>query len=81
MSEEWYLEWIEKRRTVALPDEMPDRVMQVVLQEPTSKKRSLALRMCGCIERSRIARCVAYGAAMLIGSTPFMAYFGYLMLV
>ena len=79
MSDDWYLAWIEQRRAVAPPDEMPDRVMQLVMEVQTSQKQ--VLRIAGWIERSRVARCVACAAALLIGSTPFVAYFAYLMSV
>jgi hypothetical protein len=79
MSDDWYSAWIEQRRTAAPPDEMPDRVMQLVMEVQPSKKP--VLRIASWIERSRVARCVACGAALLIGSTPFVAYFAYLMSV
>jgi hypothetical protein len=81
MSDDWYLAWIEQRRAAAPPDEMPDRVMQLVMEVQTKKKQVLVLRIASRIERSRVARCVACGAALLIGSTPFVAYFAYLMSV
>jgi hypothetical protein len=81
MSDDWYLAWIEQRRAAAPGNEMSDRVMQLVMEVQTREKQILALRIASWIERSRVARCVACGAAMLIGSTPFMAYFAYLMLV
>jgi hypothetical protein len=81
MSDDWYLAWIEQRRAAAPCDEMPDRVMQLLMEVQTSQKQVLALRLASWIERSRVARYVACGAAILIGSTPFVAYFAYLMSV
>ena len=78
MSDDWYRAWIEQRRAVAPPDEMSARVMQLVMEVPPRETEVLVLRW---IERSRVARCVACGAAMLIGSIPFVTYFAYLMLV
>ena len=80
MSDDWYQAWIEQRRAAAPPDQMPDRVMQLVMEVQTREKQVLALRIASWIERSRAARYVACGAAMLIGSTPFVTYFAYLIL-
>jgi hypothetical protein len=80
MSDDWYLAWIEQRRAAAPPEEMPDRVMQLVMI-PTREQEVVALRIASWIERSRVARCAACAAAMLIGSTPFVAYFAFLMSV
>jgi hypothetical protein len=59
---------------------MPDRVMQLVMKVQTRQKQVFALRLASWIERSRVSRYAACGAAMLIGSTPFVAYFAYLVL-
>jgi hypothetical protein len=77
MSDDWYQAWIEQRRAAAPPDEMPDRVMQSVMELQTEEKPVFAVRIAGWIERSRVACCAACAAAMLIGSTPFVAYFAY----
>ena len=79
MSDDWYQAWIEQRRAAAPRDELPDRVMQLVMELQTSQKP--VLRIASWIERSRVARCVVCGAALLIGSTPFVAYFAYLLSV
>ncbi|HJS06867.1 MAG TPA: hypothetical protein VJ809_04380 [Pirellulales bacterium] len=81
MSDDWYLTWIEQRRAAAPRDEMPERVMQLVMEVQTTEKQILALRFASWIERSRVGRYVACGAALLIGSTPFVTYFAYLMSV
>ena len=81
MSDDWYLAWIEQRRAAAPPDEMPEQVMRLVREVQTSQQPVLALRFASWIERSRVARYVACVAALLIGSTPFVAYFAYLMSV
>ena len=81
MSDDWYLAWIEQRRAAAPPDEMPEQVMRLVREVQTSQQPVLAVRFASWIERSRMARYVACGAALLIGSTPFVAYFAYLMSV
>jgi hypothetical protein len=81
MSDDWYLAWIEQRRAAAPPDELPDRVMLLVTEIPTREEEVVALRIASWIDRSRVARCAACAAAMLIGSTPFVAYFAFLMSV
>jgi len=81
MSNDWYLAWIEQRRAAAPRDELPDRVMQLVREEQTREEQVVALRIASWIDRSRVARCAACAAAMLIGSTPFVAYFAFLILV
>ena len=81
MSDDWYQAWIEHRRAAAPPGGLPDRVMQLVMEMPRAEKQVVSLRIAGWIERSRVARCVACAAAMLIGSTPFVAYFAFLILV
>lgn len=81
MSDDWYQAWIEQRRAAASPDEMPDRVMRVVMEAPTKNKHVIGLRLARRIEQSRVASCAACGAALLIGSTPFVAYFAFLKLV
>jgi hypothetical protein len=81
MSDDWYQTWIEQRRAAAPPGELPDRVMRLVMAVRPSEKRPPAWRIASWIERSPVARWAACGAAMLIGSTPFVAYFAYLMLV
>ena len=81
MSHDLYRAWIEQRRAAAPPDEMPDRVMQLVTEVQTQRKQVVAVRLASWIERSCVASYVACGAALLIGSTPFVAYFAYLMLV
>jgi len=81
MSDDVYQAWIEQRRAAAPRDEMPDRVMQLVMEVETRQKQVFALRLASWIERSRWARYVVCGAAMLIGSVPFVTYFTYLMLV
>jgi hypothetical protein len=80
MSDDWYQAWIEQRRAATPPEEMSQRVMQLVLAGQTRKKPRLALRITNSIERSIAARYVACGAALLIGSTPFVTYFAYLVL-
>ena len=81
MSDDWYLAWIEQRRAAAPPEELPDRVMQLVMDMPTSEKQVVVLRIASWMDRSRVARFAACAAAMLIGSTPFVAYFAFLILV
>ena len=81
MSDDWYQAWIEQRRAAAPRDEMPDRVMQLLAEVETREKQVLTLRIVGWIERSRVARYVACTAALVIGSTPFVAYFAYLISV
>jgi hypothetical protein len=81
MSDYWYLAWIEQRRAAAPRDEMTERVMHLVMEVQKREKQVLVLRFAGWIERSRVARYVACGAALLIGSAPFVAYFAYLMSV
>lgn len=78
MSDDWYQTWIEQRRAVVPRDELPDRVMQRVMDVQTREKHALVFRISSWVERSLVARCVACGAAMLIGSVPFAAYFAYL---
>ena len=81
MSHDWYQAWIEQRRAAAPPDDLPDRVMQSVMDLPTTEKELVTLRIATWIERSPFARCVACAAAMLIGSAPFVTYFAFLILV
>ena len=81
MSDDWYQAWIDQRRAAAPPDELPDRVMQLVMEEQTREDQIVALRIARWIDRSRAARFAACAAAMLIGSTPFVAYFAFLILV
>ena len=81
MSDDWYLAWIEQRRAAAPRDELPDRVMQLVREEQTREEQVVALRIASWMDRSRVARFAACAAAMLIGSTPFVAYFAFLILV
>ena len=81
MSDDLYQAWIEQRRAASPTDEMPNRVMQLVMEMQAQRKQAFALRLASWIEQSRAARYVVCGAAMLIGSTPFVAYFAYLMLV
>jgi hypothetical protein len=81
MSDDWYPGWIEQRRAAAPRDGMPERVMQLVMETSTRERRGLAVRLASRIERSRVARYVAYAAALVIGSTPFVAYFAYLISV
>ena len=78
MSDDWYLAWIEQRRAAAPRDEMPERVMHLVMEVQTRERPVLTLRFASWIERSRVARYVACGAALVIGSTPFVTYFAYL---
>ena len=81
MSDDWYQAWLEQQRAAAPPGGLPDRVMQLVMEMPRAEKQVLPLRIANWIERSRVARCAACAAAMLIGSTPFVAYFAFLILV
>jgi hypothetical protein len=81
MSDDWYRAWIERRRTAAPPTDMADRVMRAVMEVEAAQKQILALRFVSWIERSRAARYVACGTAMLIGSAPMAAFFAYLLLV
>jgi hypothetical protein len=81
MTDDWYLAWIEQRRAAAPPDELPDRVVQLVIEEQTREDLAVALRIASWIDRSLVARCAACAAAMLVGSTPFVAYFAFLMSV
>lgn len=81
MSDDRYQAWIEQRRAVAPPGDFPDRVMLLVMEVETKQGQVFALRVANWIERSRLARYVAYGAAMLIGGVPFVTYVAYLLQV
>jgi hypothetical protein len=81
MSDDLYQAWIEQRRAAAPPDELPDRVMRLVMELQSQQQQVFARRLASWIERSRWARYAACGAAMLIGSMPFVTYFAYLMWV
>ena len=81
MTDDLYQQWLQQRRAAAPPDDMPDRVMRSVTEVQVRQQQFIAVRLAICIERSRLARYSACGAAMLIGSMPFLAYFAFLMVV
>ena len=81
MSDDFYQSWIKQRRSAVPPDELPDRVMSLVTEMQMQQKQVFVVRLATWIERSRLARYAACGAAMLVGSVPFLAYLAYLMVV
>lgn len=81
MSDDLYEAWISERRAATPPDEMPDQVMRSIEQLQSKQKQAVAARLVAWIERSRLGRYAACSVAMLIGSTPFLTYFAYLMVV
>ncbi|MCA9121773.1 MAG: hypothetical protein H6822_07210 [Planctomycetaceae bacterium] len=67
-----YEGWLNHRRSMSPSSELLGRIMSAVSHRETARRVSLLIRIGLWVEQSRVARCAACAAALLVGSMPFL---------
>lgn len=72
MTDDFYNQWLAQRRQEVPPPTLANEIMQRVGDLEQHRQASWSLRLMQCVEHSRAGRWAACGAALAVGSVPFL---------